>query len=109
MNFVMDNRLSVKRHGKAHDPLFSYCIVCCPLLVAQVAAMAIIARGKLLRLLFLAHLVKSLRRTVTAISMTGCNQLMSILLVQRSTLCLVIGRVGTTHQGTLVNIHTEPA
>jgi hypothetical protein len=40
--------------------------------------------------------------------MTGLDQLIRIILIEGLPLCLIVRAIGTSNDGTLVNVHTEP-
>src|SRR5258708_29210388 len=52
--------------------------------------------------------LKSFWRAVATISMTGCNELVRVVLIKRFALRLVVRPIRSTGEGTLVDIHTEP-
>src|SRR5919201_649354 len=64
MQFVVNDRLALKGHGKTHRPGQSCCLVCCPLLFAEVTTVAVITRGEFFCLPLLSPLVGWLCRGV---------------------------------------------
>src|SRR5947209_531869 len=108
VQFVVDNRFALKRHGKTHYPCHTSRLICGTLLITQVTAATVIARRKLLSPLSVTHLFQALWRAVTPIGMTRLDQLMRIILIEGLSLCLIIRAIGTSNEGTLVKVHTEP-
>src|SRR5712691_1285844 len=108
VQFIMHNRHAVEGHSEAYRPGQTRLVIGRTLRGAQVATVTVIAWGKFLGLLLLAHLGKPFCCAKTAIGMTRFDQLMGVLLVKRLALRLVVWPVGTANYGTLINIHTKP-
>src|SRR6266849_9752380 len=108
MQLVVDDCLTVQRHGKAYRRCEAGSIIYRALLVAQIAAAAVITRGQFICHLLIAHLLKPSWRAIATVSMARCDQLMSILLIKRFALRLIIRPVRPANQGALIDIHTEP-
>src|SRR5437588_303540 len=108
VNLVMHNSLALQRHSNAHHILEASRLVRRTLLFSQVTAMPVVTRRQLLCGLGNAHLLQSLRCTITTIGMTELDQLVSILLIDRLALCLIIGTILSTYDRPLVVIYTQP-
>src|SRR5947209_13771690 len=108
MQFVVDNRFALKRHGKTHYPCHTGCLICGTLLITQVTAVTVIARRKLLGPLSITHLFQPRWCAVTPIGMARLNQLVCIIPIEGLPLCLIVRAIGTSDDGTLVKVHSEP-
>src|SRR5438874_9991525 len=104
----MDDCFTLKRHGKTHHPCHASSLVCGTLLISQVTTVTVIARRKLLDPLSITHLFQALWSAVTTIGMAGCDQLVCIIPIEGLPLCLIVRTIGTSNDGTLVKVHTEP-
>src|SRR5258708_22972936 len=95
VKYIMHNRRAVEGHSEAYRPRQTRLVISRALRGAQVATATVIAWGKFLSLLLLAHLGKPFCCAKTAIGMTRFDQLMGVLLVKRLALRLVVWPVGS--------------
>jgi hypothetical protein len=73
------------------------------------AAVAVVARGLLGRLLLLAQLGQPLRGAEAAVRPAAVDQLLRMVGIDRQPLGLMVGAMRATHVGSLVPAQTEPA
>src|SRR2546428_13016723 len=98
VEFIMNNRHAFDGHGKAHHPWLPGGLVRGSLFVSEVAAVSVVARRQLLRCLLRSHLLQSLWGAVAAIGVSRSDGLLSIILGDGFTLCLILLTIMTPNQ-----------